>query len=72
MSASKPLSDLGLAGQGAENPDVTGLAVDSREVRPGFLFAALPGSRVHGGEFVQYALRKGAVAVLTEIGRAHV
>ncbi|MEO0678428.1 MAG: UDP-N-acetylmuramoyl-L-alanyl-D-glutamate--2,6-diaminopimelate ligase, partial [Pseudomonadota bacterium] len=66
MSASKPLSDLGLAGQGAENPDVTGLAVDSREVRPGFLFAALPGSRVHGGEFVQYALRKGAVAVLTD------
>ncbi|MEM6479657.1 MAG: UDP-N-acetylmuramoyl-L-alanyl-D-glutamate--2,6-diaminopimelate ligase, partial [Pseudomonadota bacterium] len=62
----KQLSDLGLTGQGAENPAVTGLAVDSRDVRPGFLFAALPGSRVHGGEFVEYALRQGAIAVLTD------
>ena len=62
----RQLSDLGLTGQGGENPNVTGLAVDSREVKPGFLFAALPGSRVHGGEFVQYALRQGAAAILTD------
>ena len=33
--------------------------------RPGHLFAALPGSVAHGGEFIQYALRQGAAAVLT-------
>jgi len=63
---------LGLTAKGGANPDITGLAVDSREVRPGFLFAALPGSRVHGGEFIQYALRQGAVAVLTDAQGAEI
>ncbi|MFD2738519.1 UDP-N-acetylmuramoyl-L-alanyl-D-glutamate--2,6-diaminopimelate ligase [Sulfitobacter aestuarii] len=65
-SRAVPLSSLGLTGRGGGNPDITGLAVDSRAVKPGFLFAALPGSRVHGGEFIQYALRMGAAAVLTD------
>lgn len=60
------LSSLGLTGRGGANPDITGIAVDSREVKQGFLFAAMPGSRVHGGEFIQYALRMGAVAILTD------
>ena len=45
---------------------ITGLAVDSRDVRDGFLFAAMPGTKVHGAEFIQYALRQGAVAILTD------
>ena len=60
------LSTLGLTAQGGRNPEITGIAVDSREVRDGFLFAAMPGSRVHGAEFIQYAVRMGAVAVLTD------
>ena len=60
------LSSLGLTAQGGGNPMVTGLAVDSRAVKEGFLFAALPGARVHGAEFIQYAVRQGAVAVLTD------
>ncbi|MEO0634530.1 MAG: UDP-N-acetylmuramoyl-L-alanyl-D-glutamate--2,6-diaminopimelate ligase [Pseudomonadota bacterium] len=32
----------------------------------GTLFAAMPGSRVHGADFIQYAVRMGAVAVLTD------
>ncbi|MFK7938870.1 MAG: UDP-N-acetylmuramoyl-L-alanyl-D-glutamate--2,6-diaminopimelate ligase [Roseovarius sp.] len=60
------LAGLGLTAQGGRAPDITGLAVDSREVKPGFLFAALPGTRVHGGEFIQFALRQGAVAILTD------
>ena len=60
------LSSLGLTGRGGANPDITGIAVDSREVKEGFLFAAMPGSRVHGAEFIQYALRMGAAAVLTD------
>jgi UDP-N-acetylmuramoyl-L-alanyl-D-glutamate--2,6-diaminopimelate ligase len=62
----KRLSELGLAAPGGRDVRVTGLAVDSREVRDGFLFAALPGSRVHGGEFVGYALRMGAGSLLTD------
>lgn len=60
------LSSLGLTAQSKANPDISGLAVDSREVKDGFLFAALPGTQVHGGEFIQYALRMGAAAVLTD------
>jgi UDP-N-acetylmuramoyl-L-alanyl-D-glutamate--2,6-diaminopimelate ligase len=45
---------------------VTGLSLDSRAVRPGHLFAALPGSRVHGAAHIEAALRLGAVAVLTD------
>ncbi len=62
----KTLAALGLAIPGAGEVRVTGLAVDSREVKQGHLFAALPGTRVHGGEFIQYALRMGAGAVLTD------
>ncbi len=47
-------------------PEITGLAVDSRRVKPGHLFAALPGSLAHGGEFVPYAVRMGAAAILTD------
>ncbi|MEM6306918.1 MAG: Mur ligase domain-containing protein, partial [Pseudomonadota bacterium] len=57
------LSDLGLTG--TENPQITGVSIDSRDVKEGHLFAALPGSRMHGGEFIQYALRQGACAILT-------
>jgi UDP-N-acetylmuramoyl-L-alanyl-D-glutamate--2,6-diaminopimelate ligase len=41
-----------------------GLASDSREVKPGYLFAALPGTRADGGRFIADAVAKGAVAVL--------
>ncbi|WP_299849659.1 UDP-N-acetylmuramoyl-L-alanyl-D-glutamate--2,6-diaminopimelate ligase [uncultured Roseovarius sp.] len=66
MGQTKSLAELGLTAQGGRKSDVTGLAVDSREVKDGFLFAALPGTRVHGGEFIKYALRMGAGAVLTD------
>ncbi|WP_101068230.1 UDP-N-acetylmuramoyl-L-alanyl-D-glutamate--2,6-diaminopimelate ligase [Roseovarius salinarum] len=69
---SKSLADLGLTAQGGRRAEITGLAVDSRNVKPGFLFAALPGTRVHGGEFIQYALRMGAAAVLTDAEGARV
>ncbi|MDF3349090.1 UDP-N-acetylmuramoyl-L-alanyl-D-glutamate--2,6-diaminopimelate ligase [Sulfitobacter sp. KE34] len=65
-----PLSSLGLTARAGANPMITGIAVDSREVREGTLFAALPGSRVHGAEFIQYALRMGAAAVLTDAAGA--
>lgn len=45
---------------------ITGITHASDEVRPGDLFAALPGARRHGAEFVPDAARAGAVAVLTD------
>jgi UDP-N-acetylmuramoyl-L-alanyl-D-glutamate--2,6-diaminopimelate ligase len=46
------------------DPDITGITADSRAVKPGFLFAALPGTKADGAAFVGEALAKGAVAVL--------
>lgn len=68
----KTLADLGLTAQSGRNPEITGLSVDSREVRDGTLFAAMPGSRVHGAEFIQFALRMGASAVLTDADGAKI
>ncbi len=52
------------------NVEITGLTSDSRKVRPGNLFAALPGARQDGRDFIQHALRRGAGAVLVETGGA--
>jgi UDP-N-acetylmuramoyl-L-alanyl-D-glutamate--2,6-diaminopimelate ligase len=45
---------------------VTGVTLDSRSIRPGDLYAALPGANVHGARFVGAAIALGAVAVLTD------
>ena len=62
----RSLAELGLTVPGAGEVRITGISVDSRTVKDGHLFAALPGSKMHGGEFIQYALRQGAGAVLTD------
>lgn len=62
----KSLTDLGLTAQGGRRAEISGLAVDSREVRDGWLFAALPGTRMHGAEFIPFAFRMGAAAILTD------
>ena len=41
-----------------------GIAADSRNVQPGFLFAALPGTKTDGARFIADAVDRGAVAVL--------
>ncbi len=43
---------------------ITGLASDSRKVKPGYLFAALAGTKTDGARFVKDAVARGAVAVL--------
>jgi UDP-N-acetylmuramoyl-L-alanyl-D-glutamate--2,6-diaminopimelate ligase len=42
----------------------TGLTSDSRDVKPGYLFAALSGARSNGAAFISEAVKRGAVAVL--------
>ncbi|HEX7885515.1 MAG TPA: UDP-N-acetylmuramoyl-L-alanyl-D-glutamate--2,6-diaminopimelate ligase [Phenylobacterium sp.] len=45
---------------------ITGVTADSRKVKPGFLFAALPGSNVDGAGFAAKAVEAGAAAVIAE------
>ncbi len=54
--------------QGAAGIAVTGLTADSRKVEPGFVFAALPGSKADGARFIADAVARGAVAVLAKAG----
>ncbi|MFI0795566.1 UDP-N-acetylmuramoyl-L-alanyl-D-glutamate--2,6-diaminopimelate ligase [Micromonospora rubida] len=51
---------------GAADVAVTGVTHASQEVRPGDLYAALPGARRHGAEFAAGAAAAGAVAALTD------
>jgi UDP-N-acetylmuramoyl-L-alanyl-D-glutamate--2,6-diaminopimelate ligase len=48
--------------------DVRGITADSRAVQPGFMFAALPGARSDGRQFIADAVARGAVAVLAPEG----
>ena len=45
---------------------VGGLCIDSRQLRPGDLFLAFPGSRADGRDYIDAAVARGAVAVLAE------
>ncbi|MGH6854049.1 MAG: UDP-N-acetylmuramoyl-L-alanyl-D-glutamate--2,6-diaminopimelate ligase [Aestuariivirga sp.] len=47
---------------------VSGLTADSREVKPGYVFAALPGSIADGASFIAKAVAAGAVAVVAPEG----
>lgn len=66
----RPLSALGLSASKGDDRKVTGLALSSREVRPGFLFAALPGSATHGARHAGDALVRGASVILTDAAGA--
>lgn len=47
---------------------VTGLAVDSRKVKPGFVFAAIKGVKNDGTRYIPSAIQNGASAILVEHG----
>ncbi len=52
--------------QGDAGTEVTGVQHDSRQVRPGDLFACIPGQRADGHAFIGQAVAAGAAAVLVE------
>jgi UDP-N-acetylmuramoyl-L-alanyl-D-glutamate--2,6-diaminopimelate ligase len=54
--------------RGAEKIAVDGITADSRAVKPGFLFVALPGTVVDGAGFIPQAVSSGAVAVVAGSG----
>ena len=44
--------------------DVTDITADSRQVKSGFLFIAIPGTKNDGRAFIDEAIKRGAVAVM--------
>jgi UDP-N-acetylmuramoyl-L-alanyl-D-glutamate--2,6-diaminopimelate ligase len=68
----KPLSALFMEmplNSVAGRPDdtlVTGIAMDSRLIQPGFLFVAMQGEAVDGHAFIPDAIRRGAAAIVGE------
>jgi UDP-N-acetylmuramoyl-L-alanyl-D-glutamate--2,6-diaminopimelate ligase len=74
-TAPLPLTELadllGRPVQGDPATAVAGVTLASTDVRPGDLYAALPGARTHGARFAADAAARGAVALLTDpAGRA--
>ncbi len=57
---------LGTEAEPTATEPVTGVTLDSRAVRPGDLYAALPGANAHGADFAVQAVTAGAAAALTD------
>ena len=55
-----------LAQKGGLDRPISGLAIDSRRVVPGNLFFAIPGRRADGATFIDEAVSRGAVAIVTQ------
>ena len=51
---------------GGTSGGVTGVSLDSKAIKDGELFAALPGRSVHGARFAGEAIQRGASAILTD------
>jgi UDP-N-acetylmuramoyl-L-alanyl-D-glutamate--2,6-diaminopimelate ligase len=60
-----------LAVKGTLDRPISGLVMDSRRVVPGNLFFALPGQRADGASFIDEAIGRGAIAVVTEKPPVH-
>lgn len=68
FSASHTIGGLAAAlGQEAgafANVPIAGISVDHRKIKPGFVFFALPGSRVDGASFTHHAAANGATLII--------
>jgi UDP-N-acetylmuramoyl-L-alanyl-D-glutamate--2,6-diaminopimelate ligase len=60
------LSDDAAPNPGAGEVAVSGLAIDSRQVKRGDLFFALAGAKTDGGKFIDQAIANGAFAIVGE------
>jgi UDP-N-acetylmuramoyl-L-alanyl-D-glutamate--2,6-diaminopimelate ligase len=68
MQLRELLNDQFKVPEGQGGLEISGVCLDSRLVKPGDLFAALPGVQTDGRKFIPMAIEKGAVAVLAESG----
>ena len=54
--------------EGKNNIEISGIACDSKAVKPGYLFIALKGAKVNGADFIDEAINRGAHAILLDNG----
>ncbi len=66
MKLSFLLKDIADPLEGGQDPEISGLFYDSRQIKPGGLFFALRGEKTDGHDFIPQAVSAGAVAVLVE------
>ena len=56
-----------MSGRDFVDTDILGITADSRQVGPGFLFAALSGVQIDGAKFIPEAIAAGATALLVSL-----
>ncbi len=61
---------LNLSGADSASVEILGITHSTEDVRPGWLFIAVPGRKTDGHAFIGKAIELGAVAVLGELGAA--
>ncbi|WP_299165247.1 UDP-N-acetylmuramoyl-L-alanyl-D-glutamate--2,6-diaminopimelate ligase [uncultured Arthrobacter sp.] len=61
-----PVQQVDLGNDGGSQAAITGVTIDSRQVRTGDLYIAVPGTGRHGADFTGQAVTRGAAAVLTD------
>ncbi|KQZ81370.1 UDP-N-acetylmuramoylalanyl-D-glutamate--2,6-diaminopimelate ligase [Mesorhizobium sp. Root157] len=59
---------LPVEGALSSGTEITGISSDSRQIQPGMLFFALPGTKADGAAYAADAARRGAVAVVASNG----
>jgi UDP-N-acetylmuramoyl-L-alanyl-D-glutamate--2,6-diaminopimelate ligase len=64
-------SHFNLSVKGAvDQVQLTGISMNTGDLRPGDLFVAMPGKKTHGANFVAKALEQGAIAIVTDAAGA--
>ncbi len=53
--------------QGDVNKEIIGITADSRNVSQGFLFVAVPGTKIDGHQFIGQAVEQGALAIICSV-----
>jgi UDP-N-acetylmuramoyl-L-alanyl-D-glutamate--2,6-diaminopimelate ligase len=66
IKLSRLLEGVGVLEAPPTDPEVTGLCYDSRRLKPGDCFVAIPGTHTDGHRYVETALRDGAVAAVVQ------
>ena len=64
----KKLSEIAryLGAESSSEELISGICSNSKEIEPGDLFVAIPGTKSHGANFVDFAIKQGAKGILTD------
>jgi len=66
MKLSELLAGVSVVEAPGADPEITGVCYDSRRLKPGDLFVAIPGTHTDGHRYVEVALRDGAAAAVVQ------